>query len=184
MSSYVTSIFDQLKTLALTKMPDTFDVHHVELADPWYLGPELERDVQGATQDNEQFLNAIIVSPLPSDVEDLDAQEVGQTWTLHWEIFFIYKRGPHLRQVIDGWGDPLHDILGQRQLRRLGGLSGIRNSYGQKSAYVQGFRVAAPPDFYRQEENDRLYPLGMACFTIPIDVELAVQLDPDTRRIT
>jgi len=183
LSSYIVPLFDQLKALAFDNLPATFGVHHVELADPWHLGPELARDIEGELQDGREFLNALVVSPLPTDVGELDAQETGQTWTVHWDVFFIYKRGPNLRQVAEGWADPLHDILGQRQLRRLGNLTGMRNSRGVKSAHVTGFRVAGPPDFYRETENGALYGEGMACFTIPLEVEVLVQLDPETRSI-
>ena len=185
MSSHLVDIFEAFRKQVVDIIPETLDVHHCDLRDPLYLGPELARDIEGATQSHETFLNALILSPLTPEASSADAAAISQDWLYRMDLYFIYRRGPglSLRDVVQKWGDPLHDILNQYQLRRLAGLNRMKNTAGKVAAYVTGFKVAGPPDFYRETENGALYPLDMACFAIPLEIELAVQLDPETRRI-
>lgn len=183
MASNITTIFDRMRTLVIDRLPSTFDVHHAALRDPWYLGPELMRDIEGAQQAGDSFLNAVVVSPGQPAHEIADASEQTQAWVQPLDFYFIYRRGPSLYDVAQHWADPLHEILCQHQLRRLDDLK-FYDTLGRKTGHVVGFNVGGSPDLYAEPDNNALYPLGMACFSQRIEVESMVQLDPDARSMT
>ena len=147
-------------------LPESMGIHSWGLYDRWHVGPELERDIEGAPQDPAaNFPNALVVSPGEPIVERADAQGTAQEWDLPLDIFFIYARTPNhdLLHVCETWADPLHDALCQRQVRRLGDLK-FRNSQRAVLGHVTGFMVEGPPDLYSGPDNDALYPVDMACF--------------------
>jgi len=185
MASHLTQICDRIQTLVIDELPEAFKVNYSAISDPWYLGPELERDIEGAAQDNTPFLNAIILSPRESSWEPVDEQGCAQTWEQVVDLYFLYARqtadGPKtLRSVIEKYADPLHTILTRRGLRRLGNLK-LADSDGVKSGHVTEFTVAGPPDVYSEADNNALAPLGLACFRIRLLVRSVVQLDPESR---
>lgn len=181
MASHLPAIFRQLQTLVFDKLPAAFDVHSTSLYDRWRVGPELDGDIEGAQSVGRQFLNAVVVSPVESQEAVGDLAETTGQWTLPLDVIFIYKRGPDLLSVAETWADPLHDILNGRELRRLGNLA-FSDTQDRRTGHVQGFRVAGPPDFYSEGDNDALYGLGLACFRIRLEVTVITLLDPNYRR--
>ena len=181
MASHLPAIFRRLQALVFDKLPASFDIHSTSLFDRWRVGPELDGDIEGEQgQAAKPFLNAIIVSPVEPQEQVGDLAEASGQWTLPLDILFVYRRGPDLLNVAETWADPLHDILCQRQLRRLDNLT-FHDSNGRKAGHVTGYRVAGPPDFYSEADNDALYGLGLACFRIRVEVELMTLLDPEYR---
>lgn len=183
MASYLPQIYRRLKTEIFDKLPPSLGVKSNSLYDQWHLGPELERDIEGARAAGELLLNALVVSPLTPLEADADAPGTAQLWGYPLDLRFIYERAQDrdLLQVCEAWADPLHDILCQKELRRLGDFV-FRDEHGRELGHVTRFRVAGPPDFYDTEINRGLASLDLAAFRQRLEIEVVVQLDPDYRR--
>jgi len=183
MASFLPEIYQRMQSEIFAKLPPSLGVKSNNLYDQWRIGPELERDIEGARAAGELPLNALITSPLTPIEADADAPGTAQLWGYPLDLRFVYERRQDrdLLQICEAWADPLHDILCQRQLRRLNNFV-FRNSAGRELGHVTRFRVAGPPDFYDKETNDLLATLDLAAFRQRLEIELVVQLDPDDRR--
>jgi hypothetical protein len=168
-----------IQSLIVDKLPESvFNVHHAALRDPWYLGPELARDIDASAGAGEPFLNAIILAPLPAAVEDVDAQHAAQVWRQDWLLYFVYPRTAGTATATEQWAEPLWDILNEYQLQRLGNLV-YYDRLDRRRGHCTDFRVVGPPDIYAEAENNILAPLGLACFAQTLRVESVQALDPD-----
>ena len=177
MASHIVDIFEVLRTRCFDKLPADMGINHVELSDPYTVGPELRTG---------RALNAIIVAPMEPTVNPADAAQMTKRVELPLLIYFIFKRGNvTFRDVIERYVDPLHNVLEQYELRRLGGVQfyGRANNPGERGklvARVVNFRVDEPNLF--PPDNDDLYPLGLACFTIPVQVNYIKVMDTDNQQ--
>lgn len=175
-SGYLTAVARQIQSLVIDKLDATkFGVNHSAWRDPWYLGPELARDIDAT---DGPFLNAIILSPLPTAVYPADEQAAAEAWQQEWLLYFVYRRETSLADVAANWAEPLADVLRQYQLTRLGGLR-YYDDAGRQRGHCTGFRVVGPPDLYVEAENNVLNGLGLACFALTLRVESLIALDPD-----
>lgn len=179
MTGYITTVAATIQSLIVDKLSESvFGVHHAALRDPWYLGPELARDIDASAEASESFLNAIILAPMPAAVADADEQGAAQVWTQDWLLYFIYPRTAGTAAATEQWAEPLWDVLNSYQLRRLDGLV-FKDSQGRRRGHCTGFSVIGPPDIYAEAENNALAPLGLACFAQTLRVESVMLLDPD-----
>ena len=170
MASHLIQLYDAIKTLALSAATQTaLGIKYIDFADYYRVGPELGDRI--ARMGPQEGLNAIIISPLSPEETPADAAKRTRRITQPFDIFYVWKRvngdvQVELRDVIEKWADPLHDILCSEQLRRLGNLR-LQDGSGQYVGQVVGFDVSLPnvdvPD------NDALYPIGLACFSIRVE---------------
>ena len=169
MASCVVDIYEKLRELALDPIADTLDVQHIELADPYLLGP----DIFGS-----DTLNALVVSPLTPTTNYGDGTQHMKKIEQPYQVAVVFKRGDMaLSDIVQRYATPLHDCLEQYELRRLGNLS-LYNTAGKNIGHVVNFLVDEP-DFF-PPDNDDLYPGGLACFTIQVQVNYLKILDTDT----
>lgn len=180
MASHLVQIYRAIKSTCLDPNQPGLGVNYIDFADYYRVGPELGDRI--ARLGPQEGLNAIIVAPLAPDEEPADAAKRLRKVTQPFDVFFIYKRENEgvqtdLVDIIEKYADPLHDVLCAEQARRLGNLK-LTNAGGDRVGHVVGFDVFVPntdvPD------NDALYPLGLACFTIRVEVHYITARDRET----
>ena len=177
MASHLIQLYDAIRKTALDPAQANLDIKYIDFADYYRVGPELgDRIARMGPQD---ALNAVIVAPLAPEEMPADAAKRTRQVTQPFDIFYIWKREVEgvqvdLRDVIEKWADPLHDVLRTEKMRRLDNLS-LTDARGKRVGYVVGFDVSLPnvdvPD------NDALYPIGLACFAIRVEVYYIVAIE-------
>jgi len=170
MASYVTQVFDRLRTLCFEPAQAGLGIGLIELSDPYALGAELGQRVQRLGP--QKGLPALVVVPRSASGESADAGKRTRKVTLPLEIYFLWKRRTdagdvELRSVVEQWADPLHDLLCSEQVRRLNNLA-LLDTRKHETGHVVGFDVGEvdldPPD------NEGLYSVGLCSFRIPVEV--------------
>lgn len=174
MASHLIQLYDAIRDNALTPSQENLGIRYIDFADYYRVGPELgDRIARMGPQD---ALNAVIVAPLAPEETPADAAKRTRQVTQPFDIFYIYRREHDnvqvdLRDVIEKWADPLHDLLCTEKMRRLNNLS-LTDGSGHRTGYVVGFDVSLPN--VDVADNDALYPIGLACFAIRVEVYYVV----------
>lgn len=176
--SHVVPIYERLRELVFDKLPESFNVHLIDLTDPYHIGAELHDRLKRLGPQNG--LNAIIVSPLePEEDIDGDAGQWTKTVVLPLLIYFVYKRGDTtLAEASDRWADPLQEILDAEEVRRLDNFELRDRRLNKKVGHVINFIVGEPN--FDPPDNDDLYTMGLACFTIGVQVRFIKSRDVGT----
>lgn len=181
MATHLVSIYDRLYDLCFKPAQQQLNIGSVDIADVYRLGPELGDRVKRLGP--QKALNVVVVVPRPP-TDDAPASADGRTRKVAQplDIYFVWKRADvEMRDAIQKYADPLHDLLTQEQVRRLGNLrlhDASNNNVGHVTNFSVGVPNLDPPD------NDDLYPIGLACFSIGVEVSYIHILDVDnsTRR--
>lgn len=177
MASHLVELYEAIRNNALLPSQDSLNIKYIDFADYYRVGPELGDRI--ARMGPQEALNAVIVAPLAPEETPADAAKRSRQVSQPFDIFYIWKRETEgvqvdLRDVIEKWADPLHDVLRSEKMRRLNNLR-LTDGAGHPVGHVVGFDVSLPnvdiPD------NDALYPIGLACFAIRVEVYYVVAIE-------
>lgn len=176
MASHVVEIYEAMRNQCLIPAQAGLDVNYIDLADYYRLGPELSDRI--ARMGKQKGLNAVIVSPLSPEESSADASHRLRKVVQPYEVFFIWKRtDTDLKDAIEKYADPLHDVLCAEQVRRLGNLK-LHDASGNKVGHVTAVDVSVPD--MDPPDNADLYP-NLACCSIRVEISYVTTRDYETQ---
>jgi len=176
-ASQVVKLYTAIADLALRPAQERLRINYIDLEDANRTGVEFGDRVKRLGP--QRALNAVIVSPMTPEEQPADAARRNVLVVQPFNVCYIYKREPttELKDIVEQWADPLHDVLNAEQMRRLGNLT-LTDAAGNRIGHVDGF-VAFLPDF-DSANNAMLYEVGLACFDIRVEVSYRIAKDYET----
>lgn len=171
MASHLVEIYDALANQCIRPLQDGMGIKWIDLGDYYRLAPDMKN-----------ALNAVLVVPLEPEDGPGDSAHRLRRVAQPFDVFFVWPRSKggvptDMRQVIEKYADPLHDVLCAEQVRRLDNLK-LHDAKGRAVGHVTAVDVGPvnmdPPD------NADLYP-HLSCLSIRVEVSYITARDFDTQ---